>query len=59
MEYSALTNVLKENADGTLGVPTAADLANPAALVHFGQEMEMFHDMRKFEDNTWGGGARV
>jgi hypothetical protein len=58
-EYSALTNVLKDNEDGTLRLPTAAERSNPSSkLVHFGQETEMFHDMRQFEDKTWGGGAR-
>ena len=53
---SSLVNGLKENPDGTLGIPNAQNASLPT--VHLGQETEFFHDMRQFEDNAWGGGAR-
>ncbi len=51
-KVSTLVNTLSDNGDGTLGLNATG------AKVDFGQEVEFFHDMREFEDNAWGGGAR-
>jgi hypothetical protein len=51
-KVSVLNNLMYDNGDGTLGL---AVTQNP---VYFNQETEFFHDMRQFEDNAWGGGAR-
>ncbi len=53
-KMAVLFNTLNDNGDGTLGLPTA----DASPKVDFGQEVEFFHDMREFEDNAWGGGAR-
>jgi hypothetical protein len=51
----SLVNTFKDNGDGTLS-PSANTGASD--LVSLGEEVEFFHDMRQFEDNAWGGGAR-
>ncbi|HTF21024.1 MAG TPA: hypothetical protein VK658_23275 [Chryseolinea sp.] len=55
----SVVNVFKDNADGTLSIPTTQEVANPGiAKYTIGQENEFFIDMRQYEDNSWGGGVR-
>jgi hypothetical protein len=57
---SLVSNVFKDNNDGTLSVPSAQEVANASVKKYFiGQETEFFTDMRQFEDIAWGGGANV
>jgi len=57
---SAVSNVFKDNGDGTLSVPSSLELNNSSIPKYFvGQETEFFNDKRQFEDNAWGGGANV
>ena len=57
-KVSEVDNIFKDNGDGTLSIPTQADLNNGAIPKYtLGQENEFFMDMRQFEDKTWGGGG--
>jgi hypothetical protein len=54
-----VSNVMKDNGDGTVSVASADDIAAPdIAKYSLGQETELFTDMRQFTDRTWGGGIR-
>jgi len=56
-ECSAVVNLLKDNLDGTLSIPNANDLLTGSfQKIYYGQETEMFYDMREFNDKAWGGG---
>lgn len=58
-KVSAIVNTFKGNADGTMSIASAADLANPAIQKFtIGQEHEFFTDMRQSSDQSWSGGAR-
>ncbi|TRX58729.1 hypothetical protein FNH22_12695 [Fulvivirga sp. M361] len=51
-----VTNIFKDNGDGTLSIPGESD-SNESAVPKYtlGQESEFFMDMRQFEDRSWGG----
>jgi hypothetical protein len=58
-KVSMLSNVMKDNGDGTLRKIIPADGAVPASeKKYFGQEVEFFHDMREYKDISAGGGLR-
>jgi hypothetical protein len=48
-----LPNVFRDNGDGTLS------LGGSGEKYYIGQESELFHDMRSFVDQTWGGGVKT
>ena len=56
-KVNVLANILKDNGDKTLSVPSAGNAGLPSIIL--GQETELFSDMRQFEDRTWTGGARI
>lgn len=58
-KVKVLDNLFYENSDGTVRIPTPAEAAAGTGLVHLGQELEVFHDMRQYEDVSWEGGVRA
>jgi hypothetical protein len=54
------SNAFVLNTDGTLS-PEIFQQGNHSTSekYHLGQEVEFFHDMREFEDKTWGGGVGI
>ncbi len=55
-----ISNVMKDNGDGTLSKALTSDVTNPSVQKFtLGQQAELFTDMRQFVDNTWGGGASI
>jgi hypothetical protein len=52
-DVGVLPNVFIDNNDGTLS------LGDVGEKYYLGQESEMFHDMRSFVDQTWGGGIKT
>ncbi len=57
---NTLSNVFKDNGDGTLSIASSTEQSNNALLKYtLGQETEMFMDLRHSEDNAWTGGATV
>jgi hypothetical protein len=55
----ALNNVMKDNGDETLRIPTPSDINSGTGLYSMGQEADFTYDMRQYEDNAWGGGTNI